>query len=142
MSAIVERQLRELESLDSAGAPVLSIYLPVRGDTPDDLLVRATRLVRGLAVDMPEAAQADLASELEVIRDYLGSLLAAPASLVLFTCSRRGLFRVFRLDHEVNAAASWALRPELGRLRQALERQAAGATGQARNAMAAGAPVN
>lgn len=121
MSAVVERQLRELESLDSAGAPVLSLYLPVRGEAPDELLVRAARLVKDLAADMPESAQADLASELEIIRDYLGSLIAAPASLALFSCSRRGLFRVFRLDHEVDAAVWWTPRPEVGLLRHAVE---------------------
>ncbi|HSJ25708.1 MAG TPA: hypothetical protein VK929_13620 [Longimicrobiales bacterium] len=120
----MDRLLRELDLFDSAGAPVLSLYLPVESETGLDMLTRATRLVRSLATDMPEAAQADLARELEEVRDYVGSLVAAPAGLAIFCCARRGFFRVARLSERVHEYACWQPEPETGPLRQV-----AGSTG-------------
>jgi hypothetical protein len=137
MRGVEPRQLRELETFDSIGAQVLSLYLPVEADPGFDLVTLATRMVRALGADLDEAGEADLVRELDVVRDYLGSLLAAPRSLAIFTCSRRGFFRVFRLDSYVEPQACWSGRAQVGQLREALEADAA-----AREVLAARVPVS
>jgi hypothetical protein len=123
MLPALTRQLRELEMFDSIGAPVLTLYLPV--DAGADLLMLGSRMVRMLAADLPEAAQADLARELELVRDYCGSLLARPRGLVIVSCRRRGYFRVVRLDEPVTAAAFWQPAPHTAMLRERVGPQAA-----------------
>jgi hypothetical protein len=118
---IATRQLRELELFDSIGAPVLSLYLPVSPGSSADALTVATRLVRALGADLPESSQADLAREMELVRDYVGSLVAAPRSLAIFCCRRRGFFRVIRLDEAVEPTAFWQQSVHTGRLRQLME---------------------
>lgn len=113
----MDRLLQELETFDSAGAPVLTLYVPVEAEDGLDVLARAMRLVRPLAADLPEPVQADLAREVDMVRDYVGSLVAAPRGLAIFCCRRRGFFRVARLDEPVEAYACWQPDPETAPLR-------------------------
>jgi hypothetical protein len=64
-------------------------------------------VVRSLATDMPEASQAELAGELELVHDYIGSMITPPASLVIFSCCGRSFFRVVRLGMPVEPSAWW-----------------------------------
>jgi hypothetical protein len=120
----IGKQLRELESFDGSGAPVLSVYLTTdpakhgRGQ----LQWEVRRLVEALGADLPAPARADLAGELEVISDYLNSMVAPPHGLALFTCRRRTYFRVVRLPTTVQPCGFWQDRAETRPLREAADR--------------------
>jgi hypothetical protein len=104
-----ESQLRELHCFDGRGARVLSLYLrtcPAAGDTAA-LREQLYALARGLRSEMTEAQKVDLEGDLDVVRDYLGSMVAPPAAVAVFTCARRGFFRVVRLPCDVQPAAHW-----------------------------------
>jgi hypothetical protein len=120
----IGRQLRELESFDGSGAPVLSIYLTTDPATHarGQLQWEVRRLVEALGADLPASARADLAGELAVISDYLNSMVAPPNALALFTCTRRTYFRVVRLPIAVQSCAFWQDKAETRPLREAADR--------------------
>jgi hypothetical protein len=106
----MERQLRELREFDARGASVLTVYLPTdplrhtRMDVGQTLDCLAASLGEGLGQAGADALREDLAE----VRDYLGSMIAPPGGIAIFTCSPRHFFRVVRLPAEVGPAAFWA----------------------------------
>jgi hypothetical protein len=117
-------QLRELESFDSSGAPVLSLYLPTDPLHHDQAWLQRElqQLMLALGADLPPAARADLAVEMDGVRDYLSSMVAVPQALALFSCSRRRFFRVVRLPVPVQPCAFWQERPQTQPLQEAADR--------------------
>jgi hypothetical protein len=118
-----ENQLRELHSFDGRGARILSLYLrtcPAAGDTAA-LREQLFALARGLRSEMTEGQKVDLEADLDVVRDYLGSMVAPPAAVAVFSCTRRHFFRVVRLPCDVNPEAHWDFTPETTPLRGLLE---------------------
>jgi hypothetical protein len=120
----IGRQLRELESFESRGAPVLSLYITTDPGTGGrEMLQQEIRsLINELGAELTEGARADLACELDVIRDYLNSMVAAPRALALFTCTRRRFFRVVRLPVQVETRAFLQPNAETRPLREAADR--------------------
>jgi hypothetical protein len=128
-----EHQLRELQSFEGRGARILSLYLrtsPAAGDAAA-LREQVYAVSRGLRRDMSEAQQVDLEADLDVVRDYLGSMVAPPPAVALFTCARRHFFRVVRLPCDVQPEAQWDFAAETGPLRRLAERAAASLEGHA-----------
>jgi hypothetical protein len=126
-----EHQLRELQSFEGRGARILSLYLrtsPAAGDVAA-LREQVYALSRGLRGEMSEAQQVDLEADLEVVRDYLGSMVAPPPAVALFTCARRHFFRVVRLPCDVQPEARWGFNAETAPLRRLAERVAASLEG-------------
>jgi hypothetical protein len=122
-----EHQLRELQSFDGRGARILSLYLrtsPAAGDAAA-LREQVYALSRGLRREMSEAQQVDLEADLDVVRDYLGSMVAPPPAVALFTCARRHFFRVVRLPCDVQPEARWSHDADTAPLRRLAERAAA-----------------
>ncbi|CAN5802262.1 hypothetical protein BH23GEM9_BH23GEM9_16690 [soil metagenome] len=132
MVSTIYRQLQELETFDSRGAAVLSLYFntTMEHGTEADAFGEVEGLVQPLRVRVDETRQADLATELEAVRDYLGSLLCPPAALALFTCSRRHYFRVVRLPVEVVPAVYWTDHAETAPLCDAADRASGDRVGQ------------
>lgn len=120
----IVRQLRELDSYDSRGAPVLSMYITTDPEVrpPGQPGSDAERSIAALGDGLPAALQADLAEELDVIRDYLGSMVAAPRGIALFSCARRSFFRVVRLPVPVRLSAYWQDDAQTRPLREAADR--------------------
>jgi hypothetical protein len=123
----VEKQLRDIDAFIGTGAAVLTIYLNAGvGATSDALQEKVERLVGPLRQRLTDEEATDLRLEVAVIRDYLGSLVCAPAALALFTCTRRRFFRVVRLPLDVVPGAYWTQRPETGPLHEAAARISGG----------------
>jgi hypothetical protein len=123
----VEKQLRDIDAFLGNGAAVLSMYLNAGvGVTNDALQESVERLVGPLRQQLDDEDATDLRLEVAVVRDYLDSLVCAPAALALFTCTRRRFFRVVRLPMAVVPAAYWTQRPETGVLREAAARMSGG----------------
>jgi hypothetical protein len=123
----VEKQLRDIDAFTGNGAAVLTIYLNAGvGVTNDALQESVERLVGPLRQRLDEEDATDLRLEVAVVRDYLGSLICAPAALALFTCTRRRFFRVVRLPLRVVQGAYWTQRPETGPLHEAAARMSGG----------------
>jgi hypothetical protein len=122
-----ETQLRELRSFDGRGARVLSLYLrthPAAGNAAA-LREQLYALARGLRSGMTEAQQGDLEADLDVVRDYLGSMVAPPSAVAVFTCVRRRFFRVVRLPCDVQPEAHWTPEPVMVPLSRLMEQLAA-----------------
>jgi hypothetical protein len=120
----IGRQLRELDTFESRGAPILSLYITTDpGSCGREALQQKVRsLIGELGVGLSEGGRADLACELDVIRDYLNSMVAAPRALALFTCTRRRFFRVVRLPVDVQTGAWLQPHAETRPLREAADR--------------------
>jgi hypothetical protein len=121
-----EQQLRELQTFDGRGARVLSIYLRTSSAAGNAAALREQlyALARGLRSGMTEAQQGDLEADLDVVRDYLGSMVAPPPAVAIFTCVRRRFFRVVRLPCDVQPMAQWELDPATDPLRELADRLA------------------
>jgi hypothetical protein len=120
----IGRQIRELDSYDSRGAPVLSMYITTDPDvrSPGQSEFDAERTIAALGAGLPAPLQADLLEELDVIRDYLGSMVAVPRGIALFSCARRNFFRVVRLPVPVRLSAYWQAGAQTRPLREAADR--------------------
>jgi hypothetical protein len=119
-----EQQLRELQSFEGRGARILSLYLrtsPAAGDAAA-LREQLYALARGLRSEMTEAQRVDLEGDLEIVRDYLGSMVAPPPAVAIFTCARRRFFRIVRLPCDVQPDVKWSFAAETTPLRQLIER--------------------
>lgn len=119
----LDRMLRELAGFDAHGAGVLSTYLhtdPAAGGAGPD--AELDRMAGALAEDLDETQRRRLQEELAAVRDYLGSMIAPPVSVALFTCTPLRFFRVIRLPVRVSSAAYWASWPQVRTLREALAR--------------------
>jgi hypothetical protein len=119
----IERQIRDLEAFDSRGAPVLSLYLPAAdGRLREEIVQDAMKLFNRLASELSPEQRADLDMERESVRDYLGSMVAPPLGVALFSCSRRRYFRVVRLPVPVPRAVFWSPDAATRPLREAADR--------------------
>jgi hypothetical protein len=120
------RQLRELTEFDSRGAGVLSLYLVTDPRLVDDvgLDTEVNRVAEALKSGLEPEQRAALEEELMTVRDYLGSMLAPPTAVALFTCTPRHFFRVVRLPAPVTPAAYWAQWAHLSGLAAAHAQQA------------------
>jgi hypothetical protein len=106
----MERQIRELNAFDPRGANVFSLYLhtdPLQHERAD-LVRQLDGAARALREDLPPQSRAALDREIEEVTDYLGSMIAPPAAIAVFTCTPHHFFRVIRLPVEVSTAAYWA----------------------------------
>ncbi|HSJ09580.1 MAG TPA: hypothetical protein VK928_06680 [Longimicrobiales bacterium] len=106
----MERQLRELKEFDARGASVLTVYLPTDPlrHAREDVERMLDRLASSLAEGLGQASADALRDDLNEVRDYLGSMIAPPGGIAVFTCTPRHFFRVVRLPSEVGPAAFWA----------------------------------
>lgn len=106
----LEKQISELNTFDPRGANVFTLYLhtdPLEF-ARDELLQQLARATDPLLEDLPPHSRAALEVEIEAVRDYLGSMIAPPPAVALFTCVQRHFFRVIRLPVAVDTSAFWA----------------------------------
>jgi hypothetical protein len=105
-----DSQLSELGSFRPRGARILSLYLrtnPVAVDTPA-VMEELHGVVRGLRGSLDATGLEQLDEDLSAVRDYLGSMVAPPPAVAIFTCASRRFFRVVRLPLDVAPAVYWA----------------------------------
>jgi hypothetical protein len=120
----IDRQLRELDEFDARGAGMLSLYLNTDPRSYDESAIDAEvdRMAAVLRDELAPLLRERLDEELEAVRDYLGSVIAPPIGLALFTCSPRHFFRVVRVPEPVTPAAWWAQWPHVAGLCDVAER--------------------
>jgi hypothetical protein len=106
----LDRQLRELNDFDGRGCYILTVYLHTDPlvITPDEIEGQVEGLVASLSAGLEPAARDALGAELSAVRDYLTSMIAPPAGIAIFSCTRASFFRIVRLPVEVAPAAYWA----------------------------------
>jgi hypothetical protein len=118
MISPIEKQIRELDSFPGRGAYVLSLYLstgPAVGGHAA-VIEQLQALTHPLWAALHERQRVELETELAAVRDYLGSMVAPPVAIALFSCSPRRYFRVVRLAREITPAAHWSLTTQTGPL--------------------------
>lgn len=119
-----DRQIDELCTFSGRGTRVLSLYLrthPAAVDTPA-LMEQLRAVVRGLHGHLDDVQRSQFDEDLDIVRDYLGSMVAPPPAVALFTCAPRRFFRVVRLPLDIQPAVYWSESPEVEPLRALAER--------------------
>lgn len=119
-----DRQIDELRAFSGRGTRVLSLYLrthPAAVDTAA-LMEQLHAVVRGLHGRLDEVQRSQLDEDLEAVRDYLGSMVAPPPAVAIFTCAPRRFFRVVRLPLDIQPAVYWSEAAEVEPLSALAER--------------------
>lgn len=105
-----DSQLREVGSFSPRGARILSLYLRTNPAAVDTAAVMEELhgVVRGLRLSLEDTDRGQLEEDLAAVRDYIGSMVAPPPAVAIFTCAPRHFFRVVRLPLDVVPAVYWS----------------------------------
>jgi hypothetical protein len=105
-----DSQLHELGSFSPRGARILSLYLRTNPAAVDTAAVMEELhgVVRCLRRSLDATDLEQLDEDLSAVRDYLGSMVAPPPAVAIFTCAPRRFFRVVRLPLDVAPAVYWS----------------------------------
>ncbi len=117
-----EKVVNDLRTFDAHGTPALTLYLatdPSRDTSPSAQFAELLRPLKERLGEGPAGEQQRrlLSADVEVVKEFLGGLDAAPRGLAIFSCAELGFFRALPAAVRFRPGVSWGehfdLRPLL-----------------------------